>query len=76
MLKLEFVDVLAAEIIHVLDSIAWVRCASGNVYILRRQVSYMHNTCYKNQPGSLTQYLSLFFVIYLLHRSPRKARAT
>ena len=32
MLKLEFVDVLAAEIIHVLDSIAWVRCASGNVF--------------------------------------------
>ena len=28
---LEFVFVLAAEIIQVLDSIAWVRCASGNV---------------------------------------------
>ena len=30
---LEFVFVLAAEIIQVLDSIAWVRCASGNVYV-------------------------------------------
>ena len=32
MLTLEFVFVLAAEIIQVLDSIAWVRCASGNVF--------------------------------------------
>ena len=37
MLKLEFVDVLAAEIIHVLDSIAWVRCASGNVLFVKLQ---------------------------------------
>ena len=29
--ELIFVFVLAAEIIKVLDSIAWVRCASGNV---------------------------------------------
>ena len=28
--ELEFVFVLAAEIIQVSDSIAWVRCASGN----------------------------------------------
>ena len=31
MLKLDFFFVLAVEIIQVLDSIAWVRCASGNV---------------------------------------------
>ena len=30
-MKLEFVFVLAAEIIQVLDSKAWARCASGNV---------------------------------------------
>ena len=29
--KLEFVLILAAGIIQVSDSIAWVRCASGNV---------------------------------------------
>ena len=33
--ELEFVFVLAAEIIQVLNSISWVRCASGNVcYII------------------------------------------
>ena len=31
MLKLDFFFVLAVEIIQVLDPIAWVRCASGNV---------------------------------------------
>ena len=31
-LKRKFVFILAAEIIQVLDSIPWVRCASGNVF--------------------------------------------
>ena len=33
-LKLDFLFVLAAEIIQVSDSIAWVRCASGNACFL------------------------------------------
>ena len=37
MLTLELVCVLAAEIIKVLDSIAWVRCASGNVLFVKLQ---------------------------------------
>ena len=28
-------SILAAEIIQVLDSIAWVRCASGNVFLVK-----------------------------------------
>ena len=35
--ELIFVFVLAAEIIKVLDSIAWVRCASGNVLFVKLQ---------------------------------------
>ena len=31
--KLEFAFVQLSEIIQVLDSISWVRCASGNVYL-------------------------------------------
>ena len=37
MLTLELVCVLAAEIIKVLDSIAWVRCASGDVLFVKLQ---------------------------------------
>ena len=37
MLTLELVCVLAAEIIKVLDSIAWARCASGNVLFVKLQ---------------------------------------
>ena len=37
MLTLELVCVLAAEIIKVLDSIAWVRCASGTVLFVKLQ---------------------------------------
>ena len=36
-LELEFNFVLAAEIIHVLDSIAWVCCASCNVFTLNHK---------------------------------------
>ena len=32
-LNLEFVFVLSAEIIQVSDSIAWVRCVSGNIKV-------------------------------------------
>ena len=37
MLKLDFFFFLSAETIQVLDSIAWVRCASGNVLFVKLQ---------------------------------------
>ena len=42
-LNLEFILVLAAEIIQVSDSIAWGRCASGNVQ-MRRSISSTYPT--------------------------------
>ena len=43
MLNLEFVFVLASEIIQVSDSICWGRCASGNVQ-MRRSISSTYPT--------------------------------
>ena len=42
-LNLEFILVLAAEIIQVSDSICWGRCASGNVQ-MRRSISNTYPT--------------------------------